>query len=293
MHYRYFGFTILAVFFSLMGIQTSAACQEIRFPDGQSFCFDLQKVETERFQAKISSIQVDTKDLSCILTLPNTTTVNLPKCEGFFQYEGAGAGKITLRADIPNYWYELMTHYDFNKGSFESSNPITSDYLPEISGISSENPDLDEEIDLRLRVKNNASSSSYRGTAYFRVEKLQNGRWESASSSDYELKYNRYTFSATDQGEKYFDDLLRFKRSGEFRLYVELEGGNATYKSLKVRENSWYRSYTPEWFGASDSSPDEDEWVSINLRIHKANHNEEYEGRVEFRVEEYRNGSWR
>lgn len=159
--------------------------------------------------------------------------------------------------------------------------------------MSSENLELDEPLDLRVRVQHPYSNKNYLGKVFFRIEKFQEGVWKQANSFDYQIRYDRYTFTASDQGEKFFDDLIRFRRAGAFRIFVSTEGGNATYKSLKVRENAWYRSYIPEWFGVSDSSPDEDEWVSINLRIHKANHNEEYEGRVEFRVEEYRNGSWR
>lgn len=120
MHYRYFGLSVLAGLLAFLGIQTSAACQEIRFSDGQSFCFDLQKLETDRFQAKISSLNVDTKELSCKLTLPNERSIELSGCEGEFQYAGDG-GKISLKADLSQYRYELLATYDFNKGSFDSS----------------------------------------------------------------------------------------------------------------------------------------------------------------------------
>ena len=233
-------------------------------------------------------------DLSCRLTLPNGSQISLPRCEGEFTYAG-NAGKIELRADISNYWYEFITNYDFRNGSFStsSSTSSTSRWVPEFYSVSDSTPDRNEWVDITLRVKNSSSySSDYDGRVNFRVEEYRNGRWQSASSYDYDLDKTSYYFSSSDRGEVRFNDLVRFRTEGEFRLYAELNGGNSVYTSFTVgRENSYSSEYVPEWRSVSTSRPDRNEWVDMTLTVKNSSSNY-YDGRVNFRVEEYRNGRW-
>ena len=273
----------------------AAECQEIRFSNGDKFCFDLQKVGSERFQSRITSSSLSSKsDLSCRLTLPNGSQISLPRCEGEFTYAG-NAGKIELRADISNYWYELITNYDFRNGSFSTSSSTSSTlrWVPEFYSVSDSTPDRDEWVDITLRVKNSSFySSDYDGRVNFRVEEYRNGRWQSASSYDYDLDKTSYYFSSSDRGEVRFNDLVRFRTEGEFRLYAELNGGNSVYTSFTVgRGNSYSSEYVPEWRSVSTSRPDRNEWVDMTLTVKNSSSNY-YDGRVNFRVEEYRNGRW-
>ena len=273
----------------------AAECQEIRFSNGDKFCFDLQKIGSERFQSRVTSSSLSSKsDLSCRLTLPNGSQVSLPRCEEEFSYAG-NAGKIELRADISNYWYEFITNYDFRNGSFStsSSTSSTSRWVPEFYSVSDSTPDRDEWVDITLRVKNSSSySSDYDGRVNFRVEEYRNGRWQSASNYDYDLDKTSYYFSSSDRGEVRFNDLVRFRTEGEFRLYAELNGGNSVYTSFTVgRENSYSSEYVPEWRSVSTSRPDRNEWVDMTLIVKNSSSNY-YDGRVNFRVEDYRNGRW-
>ena len=233
-------------------------------------------------------------DLSCRLTLPNGSQISLPRCEGEFTYAG-NAGKIELRADISNYWYEFITNYDFRNGSFSTSTSTssTSRWVPEFYSVSDSTPDRDEWVDITFRVKNSSSySSDYDGRVNFRVEEYRNGRWQSASSYDYDLDKTSYYFSSSDRGEVRFNDLVRFRTEGEFRLYAELNGGNSEYTSLTVgRGNSYSSEYVLEWRSVSTSRPDRNEWVDMTLTVKNSSSNY-YDGRVNFRVEEYRNGRW-
>ena len=273
----------------------AAECQEIRFSNGDKFCFDLQKVGSERFQSRITSSSLSSNsDLSCRLTLPNGSQVSLPRCEGDFSYAG-NAGKIELRADISNYWYELITNYDFRNGSFStsSSTSSTSRWISEFYSVSDSTPDRDEWVDITLRVKNSSyRSSDYDGRVSFRVEEYRNGRWQSASNYDYDLDKTTYYFSSSDRGEVRFNDLVRFRTEGKFRLYAEADGGSE-YTTFTVGRGDAYSfsEYTPEWKSVSTSRPDKNEWVDMTLTV-KNNSSNYYDGRVNFRVEEYRNGRW-
>ena len=126
----------------------------------------------------------------------------------------------------------------------------------------------------------------------FRVEEYRNGRWQSASSYDYDLDKTSYYFSSSDRGEVRFNDLVRFRTEGEFRLYAEADGGSE-YTTFTVGRGSAYSfsEYTPEWRSVSTSRPDKNEWVDMMLTVKNSSSNY-YDGRVNFRVEEYRNGRW-
>jgi hypothetical protein len=58
----------------------SAGCQEVRFSDGNRFCFDIRKINSSTFEAQVSSKSMSTS-LSCVLTLPNNRSVSLSNCE--------------------------------------------------------------------------------------------------------------------------------------------------------------------------------------------------------------------
>ena len=293
---RYLFFSLLAGMSVFLGAQSSAACQDIRFPDGKSFCFDIHKTSSEHFESKVSASQVSSSELTCKLTLPNGTILVLPRCEGSFSYWGSD-GKITLRADRSNYWYELIAYYDFRNGSFSSSYSPTSNwqgnYSPEIVSVSTDRPQKDQWIDLNLRVRNSGTSQSYNGNINFRVERYTNGRWESATSYDYELERSRVSFSSYEYGEKRLDRFLRFKTEWEFRLYAQLEDGRTTSRDFFVASPSsprtWYR---PEWSNVSTLTPDQNQWIDLTLKVQKSLGAEAYQGGVDFRVEVYANGKW-
>lgn len=282
--------TLLLGLSSLTAI-SAAECQEIRFSNGEKFCFDLQKVATERFQAKTSNSSVSAfSDLSCSLRLPNGDQVSLSRCEGEFSYGGPN-GKLEIRADIGNYWYEMITNYDFRNGRFSSSysDSSTTSAYPEIISVSNSSPKRDERVDLTLRIR--GQDNAYTRTVKFYVEQLKNWRWERASSYTYDLERSSYSFSSYEKREKSFDRLVKFREEGEFRLYAELDNGQSTYKTFSVRDGSSYSSrYSPKWISVSDSSPDRNEWVDMMLRIRNNDSYSYYTDRVNFYVEEYRNG---
>ena len=184
------------------------------------------------------------------MTLPNGSQISLPRCEGEFTYAG-NAGKIELRADISNYWYELITNYDFRNGSFSTSSSTSSTlrWVPEFYSVSDSTPDRDEWVDITLRVKNSSSySSDYDGRVNFRVEEYRNGRWQSASSYDYDLDKTSYYFSSSDRGEVRFNDLVRFRTEGEFRVIAETSSHRQNaYQTFYVNTSSSSSSSNNYW----------------------------------------------
>ena len=273
----------------------SAACQDIQFTDGQKFCFDIQKLNADRFQARISSSNLKSlSELSCRLKLPNGNEVALPRCEGEFSYAGSD-WRIELRADIQNYRYELVDTYSFRNGSFGASSsntsPSYSNYQVEFTSTNPSNPARDQRVYVAVRVRGNGYSySNYDKNIRFRVEQYKNGRRENASSYDYELDRTSYSFSSYENGEKRFDRLVKFRSEGQFRLYAEIDGGNSVFREFNTTTSSSSSEYyAPEWTSISDKNPDQNKRVDMTLRVRR-NGSVNYYGGVDFRVEQYKNG---
>lgn len=125
-----------------------------------------------------------------------------------------------------------------------SSSYSSDDYTLEWKNVSDTRPDRNERVDMTLRV-NNRYSNYYDGRVNFSVEEYRNGRWQSASSSDYDLDKTNYYFSSSDRGEVRFNDLVRFRNSGEFRVVAELGNSNSNraYQTFNVDRYSSSNNY--------------------------------------------------
>lgn len=220
--------------------------------------------------------------------------------------------KIELRADLSSSYYILITNYDFRNGRFydgtSSSATTTSstyqNYQVELSTLSNSSPSTYEWVDINLQTRYNGStysSSNFAGTIDFTVEEYRNGRWESASSSDYYLERNSLSLYNADNGNRRLERFAYFKDIGEFRIIAKINGteysgyqtfyvnrrGNAD-NTYSYNDNSYNTSLTIS--DVSTNSPARNQRVDVELRLNNSYYTK---NRVNFSVEEYRNGSWR
>ncbi|MBF0932107.1 MAG: hypothetical protein HXJ92_01735 [candidate division SR1 bacterium] len=282
-----------------------AGCQTISFTDGSSFCFDIAKTGTDTYRAEVSSSRVSSNSLSCKLTLPNNNRVDLPNCQGNFNYGGSDM-KVELRADAPNAYSVLVANYDFRNGRFtdgsDSNNRDWNNnywgYQVDFSSVSTNNPSTDQWIDMTLRVRNTSASYSnyFNGRVNFTVEEYRNGTWRTASSSDYSLERSSYDFSYSDAGERRLTNFLRFRNNGQYRILAQIDGTNYTaYQAFTVgngNNNRWDNNRS-NWVAIDDistTSPSVDQWVSLRVRRDGNYYSSQT---VRFEVEEYRDGYWR
>lgn len=277
----------------LFSAQSSAACQTVKFSNGDNFCFDITKQSSTTFQAITSSRSL-TSSLTCQLTLPDKKVVELANCEGTFTYNGS-ANTIQLRADSGNYFSQLVTNYDFSRGSFDgnySSQPTIYDELRFYS-VTPSSPRVEDRIDVGVRVLSNGSiDTSTTQRVDFSVEEYRNGNWQYAYSADYELAKASYSFSYSDRGEVMLNRLLKLRKQGEFRLVAKL-GNNSYYQSFKIGTSNSNASDTLGFYNVSTTRPSRDTWVSVGVRALRNGYTDtSFLQRVDFSVEEYRNGNW-
>ena len=282
--------------------------------DGNRFCFDIKKINSNTYEAQTSSMSV-TSTPSCTLKLPNNREVSLSRCEGRFNYDGNDIWRIHLRATIKT-TYDLVANYDFRNGTFEGSYSSSSsssssyyNYTPEFYSVSTTRPNRDQWVDVTLRVRRDGSSYNYYydWRVDFSVEKYSWGSWYKASSYEYELDRTSYSFSSSDYGEKRLNSLVRFRESWEYRLVAELRDSNwaMVYQTFNVDgyysdSSSYYSSssYDAKELSIdsiSTTSPRTYEWINVTVKAIASNWSvaSNYNKRIKFEVEEYRNGSWK
>lgn len=295
-------FYIFLLGFFAFPLTTSASCQEIRFLNGNHFCFDIKKTSSSNFRAQTSSVYMSSS-YSCTLRLPNNKSVSLKNCEGDFTYTQNDVGPLLIDVSASTN-YSMLTYYDFRNGTFDVNSSDASvfynDYSPEVYSVSDRRPYTDEWVDVTIRVKRNGSTYKYVGGVNFYVDRYKNGSWSRASSSSYDLDRTYYSFSSSDNWEVKLYDLVRFRDEGEYRLVVELQNWTTAYQSFDTyRSSSSSSSYssTARSFSLSisPSSPDTYDWIDVTLRVedYYGDLARNYSKRVNFEVQEYRNGSWR
>ena len=281
-----------------LGNTTSAACQTISFTDGSSFCFDISKNGYDNYRAEVSSSRLGSSSLSCTLTLPNNSRVNLPNCQGNFSYGGSDM-KVELRAETSNSYSVLVANYDFRNGRFTDGSDDGNrkndywGYQIDFNSVSSTNPSTNQWIDMTLKVRNTSSSSSnyFNGRVNFSVEEYRDGYWRSASSSDYDLERSSYTFSSSDWGERRMTNFLRFRNNGRYKIVAQIDGTNySAYQEFTVWNGNNNRSNWVAIDDISTTSPSVDQWVSLRVRRDGNSYSSQT---VRFEVEEYRDGYWR
>lgn len=300
-------YLLLAAMLPVAGLANAAFawCQTISFTDGSSFCFDIAKTGTDTYRAEVSSSRVSSNSLSCKLTLPNNNRIDLPNCQWNFNYGGSDM-KVELRADTPNSYSVLVANYDFRNGRFtdgsDSNNRDWNNnywgYQVDFSSVSTNNPSIDQWIDMTLRVRNTSASYSnyFNGRVNFTVEEYRSGTWRTASSSDYSLERSSYEFSYSDAGERRLTNFLRFRNNGQYRILAQIDGTNYTaYQTFTVgngNNNRWDNNRS-NWVAIDDistTSPSVDQWISLRVRRDGNSYSSQT---VRFEVEEYRDGYWR
>lgn len=153
---------------------------------------------------------------------------------------------------------------------------------------------------MTLRVKSLYSSNYYHGSVDFFVEEYRNGRWISVSSSDYDLERTSYHFSSSDQGEIRFRNLIKFRNEGDFRIMAELRnyGNKKAIQEFEVEDDyrdAYNNADSFSIHSVNPSSPAVDQRIDFTVRVvdRYGNLVRDYDERVRFEIEEYRNGTWR
>ena len=202
------------------------------------------------------------------------------------------------------------TYETFNVDGYSSSSSSSSSSYNareiSINSITPSNPTTYEWVDVSISaITNNWSiASNYNKRVKIEVQQYRNGSWKTAEFSDYDLDKESYTFSTSDNWRKTFNSLVRFRRSGEYRLKFTEEYDSSVYgiKTINVdwsssssSSSSSYNAKELSVYSISSSNPSTYQWINVTLRAIANNGGvaSNYNKRVRIEVQEYRNGYWR
>ncbi|MBO7504694.1 hypothetical protein J6T66_00525 [bacterium] len=90
--------------------------------------------------------------------------------------------------------------------------------------------------------------------------------------------------TSSDKGNVTLSNLVKFRKNGYYRIYVEDTNGNESYIQFTVGDTSSYNDEVK--VSASPSSPDTYEWVKLTIET-----DDDYVGKVNFSKFQYRSSS--
>ncbi len=201
-------FALLFLGLSIGAVEASS-CETVRFLNGESFCFGIEKLSNNQYQTKVTQSTL-TSSLSCTLTLPNLTKVSLPGCQGTFLYAGKD-DTLKLDAEIKNYIASIIFAYNFL--GYEVPEVVENNLTSlQIASTTPTSPKLSEWIGMTFKVydQQNKVFTAFEGKLNFSVEEYRNGSWQSAYSSDYSLSPTTTSLTILDRGSKTLNSFLRF-----------------------------------------------------------------------------------
>ena len=253
--------TLLAVCTFLgVGLGTAYAsdCLNLKFNNWDSVCLGIEKSGTKNFK-----VSVDKKNLGngssirCYIVLPNSSIYSLNNCAWTFSYAGNNTDDVIVSATyiLKNkdfYSKRTSQKINFNKWTWWSSSSSSSSSSSKSNSsddlkitVSPSSPDTYEWVKLTISTDRN-----YTGKikfSKFQYRSSSSSSWSTISNttsstyvSDYSSEWSNgyYKMTSSDDGEAILKNLVKFKKSGYYRIYVEDTDGNESYVQINVDTSS-------------------------------------------------------
>ena len=175
-------------------------------------------------------------------------------------------------------------------GGWWSSSSSSSNSTLEISASPS-SPDIYEWIKVTIETDDDYTDKVYFSKLQYRSSSSSSWSNISRTSSTYVSDYSSYwsngyyKMTSSDDGEVTLRNLVEFKKSGYYRIYVEDTDGNEDYVQINVYGSDSTSNSTLE-ISVSPSSPDTYEWIKLTI---ETNYN--YTDKIYFSKLQYRSSS--
>jgi len=256
------------------------------------------KIKFSKFQYRSSS----SSSWSNISRTSSTYVSNYSSAwsNGYYKMTSSDYGYVTLKEIIKfkKSWYYRICVEDTNSNDAciqinVDTSSSSNNYNLSISASPS-SPDTYEWIKLTVRTDDN-----YTGKikfSKFQYKSNSSSSWSSISSrtsstyvSDYSSDWSDgyYKMTSSDDGEVTLKNLVKFKKSGYYRIYVKDTDGNESYVQINVDTSSSSSSSNDDLeVKASPSSPDTYEWVKLTISTDR-----DYTGKIKFSKFQYKSSN--
>ena len=308
--------TLLAVCTFLgVGLGTAYAsdCLKIQFDNWDSVCLDIEK-NGSKFDVSIADNNLRrNSSILCYITLPNSIRKTLNGCRWEFSYNSTSTSTVIVSAMYePNsdyiYSERFSTKINFKNGSWVDSRTLmnysnsknsknsksSSNYNDgdlELSTNKS-SPSTNQYVNLTINTDRDyygklTLSAKYRSSSSSSRSNISNTSSTYFSSYSDEWEDGYYKMKSSDKWKKTLSNLLKFKKSGYYRIYVKDTDWNESYIQFNVDTSSSSSSSNSDLeVSASPSNPDTYEWVKLAITT-----DDDYTGKINFSKFQYRSSS--
>ena len=311
--------TLLAVWIFLgggLGAAYASDCLDIQFDNWDSICLDIEK-NGNNFDISVAENNLrKNSTILCYVTLPNNIRKTLNACRWNFSYNSSSTDTVIVSAMYEankDYIYSerFSTKINFRNGSWvdsrtlmnysnsknkkgSSSSKSSSNYNDgdlELSTNKS-SPSTNQYVNLTIETDRDyygklTLSAKYRSSSSSSRSSISNTSSTYFSSYSDEWEDGYYKMKSSDKGKKTLSNLLKFKKSGYYRIYVKDTDWNESYIQFNVDTSSSSSSSNDDLeVSVSPSNPDTYEWVKLTIET-----DDDYTGKINFSKFQYRSSN--
>ena len=283
----------------------SSDCLNLKFNNWDSVCLGIAKSGTKNFKVSVDKNNLrKNSEIKCFIALGNGSIHSLKNCEWSFNYAGSNTQDVVVTATyvLKNndfFSKRMPIKINFNNGSWgsNSSNSSSSKSSSKSSddlkiSVSPSSPDTYEWVKLSITTdddyigKINFSKIQYKSSSSASWSNIS--RTSSTHVSDYSSEWSNwyYRMTSSDDGEAILKNLVKFKKSGYYRIYVEDTDGNESYVQINVDTSSSSSNSNDEIkLSTNRKSPSTDQYVNLTIET-----DDDYVGNLSFYAK-YRSSS--
>ena len=216
--------------------------------------------------------------------------------DGYYRMTSSDKGNVTLSNLIKfrkNGYYRIYVRdTDGNESYIQFNVGESSSYNDDLKvSVSPSSPDTYEWVKLTIQTDDdytgriNFSKFQYRSSSSSSWSDVS--RTSSTYVSDYSTAWSNgyYKMTSSDDGEAILKNLIKFKKSGYYRIYVEDTDGNESYAQISVDASSSSSSSDDIELSTNRKSPTTSQYVNLTIET-----DEDYTGKLSFSAK-YRNSS--
>ena len=300
--------------FALSAWSVSAAssdCLNIKFDNWDSVCLGITKTWTKTFKINVEKNNLNKiSGLTCRITLPDSYIYFLNWCNWTFKYDWNSTKKILLSTTFTNknhdtYYNWISTNVNFRDWSWQdntktlnswewvNNSSFSNNSNDEIELSSNRtSPSTNQFVNLSIQTDNDYTgklsfSAKYRSSSsssWTSISNLTSSTYFSDYSDEWEDGY--YKMRASDDGEVTIKNLVKFRKSGYYRIYVKDTDGNESYAQISVDvSNSSNNSDDEIELSSNRTSPSTNQFVNLSIQT-----DNDYTGKLSFSAK-YRSSS--
>ena len=287
----------------------SSDCLNISFSNWDSICLGITKNGNKNFEISVDKNNLSkNSEIKCYVILDDSSVRTLNNCKWTFNYTSSNTEDVVINTTyvLKNkdfYSKRVSTEVNFNKGTWKTNKNLISSSKSSSSSKKSRD-DLDVSVSpsspdtydwVKLTIETDDDYSGKINFSKFQYRSSNSSSWSdiSRTSSTYVSDYSNdwengyYRMTSSDDGEVTLKNLVKFKKSGYYRIYVEDTDGNESYVQINVDTSSSSSSNNGDLdVSVSPSSPDTYDWVKLTIET-----DDDYSGKINFSKFQYRSSN--